>query len=69
VEGFLWYSDGEESALYKLDAANGETLTVHRIPGVSASLSYNGGHLWQVTGSGYLDGSKNVLRYTPNQAR
>jgi len=48
---------------------NGETLAVHRIPGVSASLSFDGGHLWQVTGKGGLAGSKNVTKIYPESGK
>jgi glutamine cyclotransferase len=65
VDGCLWYSDGNESTLYKLDPENGETLTVYRIPDVNASLSYDGGYLWQVTGEGYLTGPKSVTKIDP----
>jgi glutamine cyclotransferase len=65
VDGCLWYSDGKESTLYKLDPGNGETLAVHRIPDVNASLSYDGGCLWQVTGEGRLAGPKSVTRIDP----
>ncbi len=69
VDGFLWYSDGKESTLYKLDPVNGETLNVHRIPDVNASLSYEGGYLWQVTGEGCLAGPKNVTKIDPESGK
>ncbi len=65
VDGCLWYSDGRESTIYKLDPGDGETLNVHRIPNVNASLSYDGGCLWQVTGEGYLTGPKGVTKIHP----
>jgi len=48
---------------------NGGTLAVHRMPGVSASLSFDGGHLWQVTGNGGLAGSKNVIKMYPDSGK
>jgi len=69
VDGFLWYSDGRESTIYKLDPVYGETLAVHRIPGVNAGLSYDGGYLWQVTGSGPLSGPKRVTRIVPESGK
>ncbi len=66
VDGCLWYSDGRESALYRLDPENGEALAVHRIPDVNTSLSYDGGYLWQVTGEGYLAGPKGVTKIDPD---
>ena len=62
VDGCLWYSDGKESTIYKLDPVNAEALTVHKIPDVNTSLSYDGGYLWQVTGEGYLTGPKSVTK-------
>jgi hypothetical protein len=69
VDGFLWYSDGIESTLYKLDPVNGETLKVHKIPDVNASLSYDGGYLWQVTGEGRLASPKNVTKIDPESGK
>jgi glutamine cyclotransferase len=69
VDGFLWYSDGEESTLYRLDPVNGETLTVYEIPRVNASLSYDGGYLWQVTGVGRLAGPKTVTKIDPESGK
>ncbi len=43
VDGCLWYSDGEESTLYKLGPVNGETPAVHRTTRVNAGLSCDGG--------------------------
>jgi glutamine cyclotransferase len=65
VDGFLWYSDGMESTIYKLEPLNGRALAVHQIPGVNASLSHDGGCLWQVTGGGYLTGPKTVTKIDP----
>lgn len=69
VDGCLWYSDGKESTIYKLDPVNGETLTVHKIPDMNTSLSYDGGYLWQVTGEGYLTGPKSVTKIDPETGR
>jgi glutamine cyclotransferase len=66
VDGFLWYSDGKESTIYKLDPMSGEALTVHHVPDVNTSLSYDGGYLWQVTGEGYLTGPKSVTKIDPD---
>jgi glutamine cyclotransferase len=69
VDGCLWYSDGKESTIYKLDPLNGEALTVYKIPDVNTSLSYDGGCLWQVTGEGYLTGPKSVTKIDPESGR
>ena len=60
--GNLWYSDGKESRIYKLDPEKGKQLKVYDIPSVNTSLSFYEGYLWQVTGEGYMAGPKAVTK-------
>jgi glutamine cyclotransferase len=67
--GNLWYSDGKESKIYKLEPETGRILTVYDIPEVNTSLSFDGGYLYQVTGEGYLAGPKNVTKIDPRTGK
>jgi glutamine cyclotransferase len=68
-KGHLWYSDGKEDKIYKLETKTGNPIAVFQIPRVNTSLSWNDGFLWQVTGKGYLTDPKNVTKIDPTDGK
>lgn len=66
VKGKLWYSDGKESKLYRVDPEKGEVDKIIQIPNVNASLSYYDRYLWQVT-SKSEETQKTVTRIDPKK--
>jgi len=60
--GNLWYSDGKESRVYRLEPQTGKIQMILQIPQVNTSLSFDNGYLWQVTGEGYLTDPKSVTK-------
>jgi glutamine cyclotransferase len=65
----LWYSDGKESKIYKLEPETGKTKKIFQIPKVNSSLSWNNGYLWQVTGEDHLTNPKNVSKVNPSNGK
>jgi len=63
--GNLWYSDGKESRVYRLEPQTGKIQMILQIPQVNTSLSFDNGYLWQVTGEGYLTHPKSVTKIDP----
>lgn len=64
--GSLWYIDGKEFRIYRLEPQTGKIRSILQIPQVNTSLSFDNGYLWQVTGEGYLTHPKNVTKIDPN---
>jgi len=49
--GSLWYSDGKESGIYRLEPQIGKIRSMLQIPQVNTSLSFDGGYLGEYHGA------------------